>query len=907
VSRPSGFERRDDAIWDWFRTHLPDDDARTADGKTEERAPYRGLAAFTTEDASLFVGRVREIEFLVNRLLHETLIAVVGPSGAGKSSFVHAGVIPALPEGWRVISSRPGNAPLAALTARLARDGLSMEATGAGVLVIVIDQFEEVFTLCSDEDERRAFFAALAQLTRSTEASVRVIITLRDDFLMRAEREPSLRERLARGLQLVGTPGRAELERILIEPARRAGYELEDRRLAEEMVDAVLDRPGALALLSFTAAQMWTLRDRHFKQLTRKVYEAIGGVVGALAQHAENTMATLGIEEQRHVRDAFRHLVTADGKRAVLSRGELLEVMGASANAALVAEKLIQARLLSVSEAENGADRIEVTHEALLIAWPRLVGWRQEDAEGARLRDQLRVAARQWDERGHPDGLLWRDDALTELQLWIGRHGAAMPSLDRAFAEASTAIARRARARRRALQIAAFSILSLLSAGLFQLSQRARARRRRSRRALRRPRSTSAARRGSIPCAHLPFAGDARRSRRGIAALPRRARARAARLARAKHHCAQRLRERCELRHRRQAHPVELEERHGRNRRRRLGTEPRRVRSPGAGVERSLRRQGAQRRDGRVRRQAALVRCHERRVQATVDVPGTGETLKPLGAIDPEATRIFVARGASLSIWDARTRTVQRTFDAGGSISDRGAVATPDGATIVVLRSDGGLRVLDVASGRTRAELALGFVARRLALAPDGAHAAVGGATGELAIVDLATKRVARLQGHLGAVASVHYASDGATILSSAEDGVLRLWTVADGRLRQSLTSRRDRRRAARARWLERVRDPRRWHSVFVGLCNRRPARDLRWPRRYRVREPLRRCACDDLRCRRDAAHLARRAHAAAPRVAPFEQDAVGGRDARRRSHLRDAPRHRRRLVTRHALDPLRG
>src|SRR5262249_15335329 len=146
----------------------------------------------------------------------------------------------------------------------------------------------------------------------------------------------------------------------------------------------VADQPGALALISFTAAKLWELRDRHFKQLTRRAYKTLGGVGGALAQHAEQTLDAMPSEERALAREAFRHLVTSLDTRAVVGRGELRQLLGNDTGADNVIEKLIASRLLVARDSESGSETIEIVHEALLNAWPRLVEWRREDREGAR-------------------------------------------------------------------------------------------------------------------------------------------------------------------------------------------------------------------------------------------------------------------------------------------------------------------------------------------------------------------------------------------------------------------------------------------------------------------------------------------------------------------------------------------
>ncbi len=477
VALPHAFEHEDAGLWEALGGLIRDDGA--APGPAEQ-CPFPGLAAFTREDAAHFTGRERETEAAVNRLRQQPLLAVVGPSGAGKSSFVQAGILPALPADWVAVVTRPGPTPLVSLAARLEAAGVAVgdlraeveEHAGAlGALlrahlaarqstaVLVVDQLEELFTLCDDPGERELYAAALVRAARSPDDRVRVIVTLRDDFLVRAAALAGFGARLAPAMQILATPAEPELVRILCEPLARAGYELDDPALAGEMVREVAERPGALALLSFAASKLWELRDQRFRQLSRKAYLSIGGIGGALARHADATFAALHGEEQRLVRELFRHAVTAEGTRAVLSRDELEQILGAGGGS--VVEKLVAARLLVASESERGRERIEIAHEALIEAWPRLAEWRRQDADGARLRDQLRVAARQWDERGRPGGLLWRGEALAEYRLWRARSEGRLTDSEEAFAAASLADEARVRRLRRAL--IATTIVGLLA------------------------------------------------------------------------------------------------------------------------------------------------------------------------------------------------------------------------------------------------------------------------------------------------------------------------------------------------------------------------------------------------------------------------------------------------------------
>ncbi len=498
VAFPVGFERHDSGFWSWYRDNLIGPDRGTGERagivNEDERPPYMGLSSFSPDDASNFYGRESEAEACVNRLRVQALLAVVGPSGAGKSSFVQAGVIPALPEGWRAITTRPGPTPLAQLQSRLEREGiqvgnlrqqleegtdslgellLSVAIDRGEKLLLVVDQFEELLTLCLDPEEQRLYAEGLMRAARYDHIPVRVILTLRDDFLLRAQQLPALRERLGQSLQLLATPPLDDLERILIEPARRAGYEFEDPELPREMVTAVAGESSALALLSFTAFKLWELRDRHFRRLPRRAYETLGGVGGALAQHAEETLGNMPMERQGLVREAFRQLVTADGTRAILTRRELGQMLGDSEQADSALEELIRARLLVTSEGEGGENRVEVVHEALLLSWPRLVRWQREDAEGARLRDQLRAAARQWVERDQPSGLLWRGDALLEYRVWRSRYRGSLTQDEEAFARASVNDETRGRRRRSGALVAAFVALTVGLVVLFHMNQRA--------------------------------------------------------------------------------------------------------------------------------------------------------------------------------------------------------------------------------------------------------------------------------------------------------------------------------------------------------------------------------------------------------------------------------------------------
>jgi WD40 repeat protein/serine/threonine protein kinase len=479
LSLPLGLERQEPTVWSWFEERLGITADAGKSGGPSEHAPFQGLASFGPGDAANFFGRELEAQEFANRLRLHSFLAIVGPSGAGKSSFVQAGVIPLLASECRPLVVRPGSSPMRALREQLARAGVPVRADDPpdaieralleegrtkARLLLVVDQFEELITLCLDADERVTYAQLLLDLV--SRAGVKVVITLRDDFLLRVQQLAPMRRQLAPSIQLLGTPVKDDLMRILIEPLKHVGFAFEDEQLPHQMVDEVADQQGALALLSFTASKLWDLRDRHFRRLTRGAYQSLGGVGGALANHAEATLAQMGSEEQRLVREVFRALVTAEGTRAVLSRRELGEILGAGATTEAVLERLIQARLLVASEGGRGEDRIEVVHETLLRSWPRLVAWQREDAENVRLRDLLRAAARQWAERGRPKGVLWRDEALAEFRIWRKRYPGALTAVERDFAEASLREETRGRRMRRGVLV---GILVALVSGILVL------------------------------------------------------------------------------------------------------------------------------------------------------------------------------------------------------------------------------------------------------------------------------------------------------------------------------------------------------------------------------------------------------------------------------------------------------
>ena len=467
----------------------------------EDLHPYPGLASFSTDDAKYFFGREYEVESLWKKLRRPHLLALIGPSGAGKSSFLRAGLLPAMPEGWRALVATPGNQPMMTLGLALAdqlvgdrgatRDLLRFEELDVAVslisrwrqqhdqALIILDQFEELFTQNAPEVQGR-FVDLLSRM--ALESDVHILLSMRDDFLFHCHDFEPLAP-LFSEMTPLGPPKGTALRRAIVQPALKCGYKFEDESLVDEMVSEVEGERGALPMLAFAASQLWERRDREQGLLTREAYEAIGGVGGALAQHAEKSLEKIGQDRIPTVREIFRNLVTSQGTRAARDRSELLSVFlgpeppkrpvseppdgpsGDDTSAEEVLDTLIDARLLTsyevaaVDDGEGGHTRVEIIHESLLSNWPRLVHWQTQDQEGTLLRDQLRQAAQMWEERDRPQDLLWTGTSFKEYELWRERYGGGISAAEDEFASAMIRKAERRKRQRRMVITAAFVLL----------------------------------------------------------------------------------------------------------------------------------------------------------------------------------------------------------------------------------------------------------------------------------------------------------------------------------------------------------------------------------------------------------------------------------------------------------------
>jgi serine/threonine protein kinase len=462
----------------------------------EGESPFPGLTAFQESDADRFFGRSRDITRMVARIRELPLTGIVGPSGVGKSSFIRAGVGPALKasgEHWDVVTLRPGRQPLAALASIVERfttrmigraqsepgdhqrlmDRLRTEPGYLGSLLrtraqstrshllLFVDQFEELYTLVADPAERRAFTAALAAVADDTAAPLRVVVSMRSDFLDRVGEDPRFLEELSRGLVFLSAPDRSGLREALVSPLEMVGYELEGEQLIDHMLDELAGTSGALPLLQFAAAKLWDARDRERKLLTVASYEAIGGITGALATHADEIVRNMNANAQRLTQKIFRQLVTPERTRAIVELSELQQLSTDKAELSRVIDLLVAARLLVVqTRGDTGGGSVELVHESLIERWPMLRRWLDEDQEDAAFLQDLGAAAKQWDAKGRPAGMLWRGDAMLEARRWYTARPRALPPREQAFIDAVLSLERRTTRTRRLLLGAAFAVLA---------------------------------------------------------------------------------------------------------------------------------------------------------------------------------------------------------------------------------------------------------------------------------------------------------------------------------------------------------------------------------------------------------------------------------------------------------------
>ncbi|MFJ3930703.1 helix-turn-helix domain-containing protein [Streptomyces sp. NPDC090029] len=745
--------------------------AEDAARQPDNTCPYRGLSPFTSQDAEWFFGRERATAALVERVFQRVgcgPLMLVAPSGAGKSSLLNAGLVTALRRGdlpmpgadrWPVVTLTPTSRPLDELLERTAKAlGGDLGITVAEVRerpdallgavraavddaphappgerrpppprpVLIVDQFEELFTVCTDEEERRSLVRVLCTLAtaRPTEPAYDpavVVLGLRADFTGNCLDHPELTTVLTDGLFVLSPMSVAELVESIARPAERAGITLDpglvplvlrDAGLRDEPGTAALgsgaDTPaGVLPLVSHALLATWQRREE--SRLTVAGYERASGIRGAIARSAESVFARLHPAEQKTIRRILSRLVhVADGTGATrrrMSRAALMEQFADADGAAAALDAFVRARLVTLD-----SDTVEITHEALLHAWPRLRDWIHADRAGLLLHQQLAYATAEWEREDRDPSALYRGTRLDTACAWAdeldgwGRLGPGEEEFLRAGQAEEDG--RRAQARRqvrlRQGMLATLAVLLglALTAGALAYTQResARAQERIARSQALAVRSASLA--GGRPEASMLLAEEAYRA--GATAE-----ARGALLST-------------------QAQPF-----------------------------------------------SARLTGHRGPVNAVAFAPD-GQSLATASS-DGTVTLRSVAGGH---------RTLA-SFTVPGRV--RSVAFGPNGRTLAVTSTDGPVSLWDAADGRRTALLPSRTKgARAVSFDPRGRALAVATAEGSVQLWDLgrATRLTSSLPGHEGAVNALAYAPDGRTLVSAGADGTLRLWDTDRGRPR---------------------------------------------------------------------------------------------------------------------------
>jgi len=454
----------------------------------DELCPYLGLDAFREADGDKFFGRNELIARLVERLAGQRLLAVVGPSGSGKSSLVRAGLIPALKRGalpgsqdWIYLPPIvPGSDPLASLAR--ATDAAALEAGAPSDdpkskiqnQVLVVDQFEELFTLCDDDQARQALVAALREFIETPDAEHRLILTMRSDFETFIARAPELQARFDQGRVQVTPLSAAELRESIEQPADAVGLKFQ-AGIVDSLLQDILGEPAGLPLLQFTLLELWEHRDHN--RVTREIYEHVGGGRLALARCADAFYASLIPEEQVTARRILLRMIRpGEGLELTSSRIRREDMYRGGEDPGRVDRvlaRLISAHLVRLTEGETQGDtQVEVAHEALVRNWPTLVDWLEQEKVALAIRRRLEGRAAEWVRLGQGSGGLLDEVELREAERWLESAEAqylgydpALPALVAASKKAITRNAQRT-ARLRIALVVVLLVAANLGVGL---------------------------------------------------------------------------------------------------------------------------------------------------------------------------------------------------------------------------------------------------------------------------------------------------------------------------------------------------------------------------------------------------------------------------------------------------------
>lgn len=431
--------------------------------------PYIGLDPFDTQAHNLFFGREPLVKSMLERLENGRFLALSGPSGSGKTSLVLAGLLPELQQGslpgsqsWLYLPTMvPGHDPVQNLinilrtpdntagwivettaqlfeTPQTLTNLINRRANGERA-VLVIDQFEETFTLCQDQAKRHAFMSNLLNLVSSEDTSHILILTMRTDLENNLVHLVEFQAAYAAAQMRITTMNAAELRQAIEQPAELVGLKFEEA-LVNQLVSDVLGEPAALPLLQFTLLKLWEARDRN--RVTWEAYQALGSGRDALANTADRLYNNLNPAEQLTTRRILLKMVRPtqglDVVRNRVLRKQLYDPTLAPARVDHVVNHLVRERLIRLLPGDSAAnDQLEIAHEALVRHWPRLIGWLEEDRVFLRHRLRLTQMAEQWESLQRDESALIRGVVLEEAQQY-----ADLSDLEKAFVEASIAAVR---------------------------------------------------------------------------------------------------------------------------------------------------------------------------------------------------------------------------------------------------------------------------------------------------------------------------------------------------------------------------------------------------------------------------------------------------------------------------------
>ncbi len=427
-----------------LREALEELDVASRGAAIPEGNPYRGLLAFEAAHRALFFGRDSEIGTILERLRTDPFVLVAGDSGTGKSSLCRAGVLPRVAAGgidrgisgeptekraYRTVQLVPGRRPATALAAALAPE-LSMsedelfrmlldhpEALRAALasytgkdrgLLVFVDQLEELLTI-SQPDEAAAVSEALGRFALRL-PGLRLLMSIRGDFLARATVLPGLGEELTPAIYLLRPLSPEKMRQAIVGPARTKGVSFESTDLVESLIASTGRAEGGLPLLQFALSELWEAKPEGSTIITARSLEEIGGVEGALARHADHVLHRLPVGQQAAARRMLCSLVTLERTRA---RRMGPELTGDDPNAAAALDALVRGRLLVASEVEGGT-AVEIAHEALVTGWFTLRRMLDEQAEARVVRDRLETAVADWKRLQKGAEVLWGTAQLAE-------------------------------------------------------------------------------------------------------------------------------------------------------------------------------------------------------------------------------------------------------------------------------------------------------------------------------------------------------------------------------------------------------------------------------------------------------------------------------------------------------------